>query len=228
MDMNNPARGVLMFFKEILNPQAYLNLVYSMASFPLGLFYFIFLVTGLALGVSLTIVWIGIPILLFVSLGSLAFGNFERFLVIHLLKENVPALLMPAKDQDDLLSPVKENLTNPVLLKSPLYLFLKFPLGLAAFIILTTLISLTLAFLTLPFTYEHVEIIGPGIFFGADLPDWHINGMGDALIGTLIGLFLWPVTLHISNALAWVQGKFARLMLSSEPMVETNVLPELI
>ena len=223
--MKTTARGVYRFFKVIIDPQAYLNLVYSLASFPLGIFYFVFLITGLGLGFSLIVVWVGLPILLFVGLGCLTLGNFERFMAIHLLKENVPAFFVRSKDQGDKLSQVKENLANPVLLKTPFYLFLKFPLGIASFVILVTLISLTLAFLTLPFTYETVELFGPGIFLGSDELVWHVDSMGNAVLGFLLGLVLWPATLHVTNLLTWVHAKFAKWMLNAEPMGNLKGIP---
>jgi hypothetical protein len=211
----------------MISPQAYINLIYSLATFPLGIFYFVFLVSGLALGVSLAIIWVGIPILMFVGLASLVMGSFERFMAIHLLKENIPELLFPSNLSRDIWSPIKENITNPVLWKSPIYLFLKFPLGLASFTVLVTMVSLTLALLTLPITYESMGIIGPGIFFGADLPAWHIDSMGDALLGSVVGLILWPVTLHVTNALTWVHAKFAKLMLSADPMEGFDAIPQI-
>jgi len=216
------------FLGVIIRPQAYINLVYSLASFPLGVFYFVFLVSGMALGISLSIVWVGVPILLFVEIGLLVMASFERFMAIHLLKEDVPAFLVSSKQSSDIWSPIKENFANPVLWKSPIYLFLKFPIGIATFTVLIILVSLTLAFLSLPFTYESMEIIGPGIFFGADLPVWHIDSMGDALLGSLLGLILWPITLHITHGLAWVHAKFARLMLSADPMVGFEVIPKAV
>ena len=217
--MKNTMLGIRRYFEVIVNPQAYINLVYSLASFPLGIFYFVFLVSGLALGVSLAIIWVGIPIFLFVGLASLVMGSFERFMSIHLLKEDIPVLIFPSKGNNDIWGPIKEKIANPMLWKSPIYLFLKFPLGITSFVVLVTQVSLTLAFLNLPFTYETMEIIGPGIFFGIDLPVWYIDSMGDALLGSVIGLLLWPVTLYISNGLTWVHAKFARIMLSAELMV---------
>ena len=55
------------------------------------------------------------------------------------------------------------------------------------------------------------------ISFGSGLPVWQIDSLGDALLAALIGLMLWPVTLHINNGLAWVHAKLAKLMLSINP-----------
>jgi len=60
--MKNPIQTAFLFFKVIVSGQAYLNLFYLLVAFPLGVFYFVFLVSGLSAGVSLAIIWVGIPI----------------------------------------------------------------------------------------------------------------------------------------------------------------------
>ena len=216
--MDDPKQSAFRFFSVIGNGQAYLNLLYLLASFPLGISYFVFLVSGLAVGISLSIIWVGIPILLLVGAGWWTLASFERFMAIHLLSEDIPEMSRPSNEGAGLWARFKEYFVNPVTWKSPLYLFLKFPLGTATFVILATLISLTLAFLTMPFTYEFLSEFQVGVFFGPGLPVWHIDNMSDALLGTLIGLILWPVTLHVTNGLAWVHAKFAKVMLSVDPM----------
>lgn len=224
--MNNPTKTVFRFFKVLVSGQAYLNLFYLLAAFPLGVFYFAFLVSGLLAGISLSIIWVGIPILLLVGVGWWVLASLERFMAIHWLKENVPAMAFPSNESTDIWARFQEFFTNPVTWKSPLYLFLKFPLGIATFVILITLISLTLALLSMPFTYESPPEFQIGVFFDPGLPSWHINGMNDALLGALIGLMLWPVTLHVTNGLAWVHAKFARVMLSADPMRRPTALVE--
>jgi len=206
------------FFSVMGRGQSYLNLFYLLVAFPLGVFYFVFLVSGLSTGISLLIVWVGIPILLLVGFGWWILAYFERFLAIYWLKEEVPAMALPSEPGVDTWTRVGAHITNPVTWKSLLYLLMKFPLGIATFVILVTLISLTLAFLTMPLTYEYLPDFQAGIFFGAGLPSWKIDSLGDALIGVLIGLILWPVTLQVANGLAWVLAKFARIMLSVDPM----------
>ena len=63
-------------------PQTYRNILYLLASFPLGLCYFIFLITALSIGVSTLIVWIGIPILLLTVGAWWGLAAFERGLAI--------------------------------------------------------------------------------------------------------------------------------------------------
>ena len=43
-----------------VKPQTYLNILYLLLAFPLGIAYFVFLVTGFSLGISLLILWVGL------------------------------------------------------------------------------------------------------------------------------------------------------------------------
>ncbi|MGD8456628.1 MAG: sensor domain-containing protein [Anaerolineales bacterium] len=199
------------FFKVVVEGQTYLNLFYLGAAFPLGLFYFVFLVSGIALGISLSIIWVGIPILLLVGGTCWALAAFERTLVVQLLKEDIPPIVVPINLDRELWADFKRYYTTPTAWKGLLYLLLKFPLGLATFVVLATLIPLTIAFLSMPFTYDNVQ------FFQVGLSFWIVDSLGEALFGALIGLILVPVTLNITNALAWIHARFARVMLGAEP-----------
>ncbi|MCK5645321.1 MAG: sensor domain-containing protein, partial [Anaerolineales bacterium] len=80
--MNNPIQNPGRFFKVVLSKQAYLNLLYLLAAFPLGIFYFVFLISGLSTGISLVIIWVGIPILLLVGIAWWGLANLERIMAI--------------------------------------------------------------------------------------------------------------------------------------------------
>ncbi len=220
--MINPIQILVRFFKVVASGQAYLNMIYLLAAFPLGVIYFVFLVSGLSIGISLSLVWVGIPLLLVVGIGWWLFAKFECLLAIHWLKEEVPPMI-PAPGVTLVQSAPKSfweyfkgYFLNPVTWKSPVYLLLKFPLGIATFVILATLVALTLAFLTSPLTYELLDFQIGG-FFSPGKGVWQIDSMGEALLGTLIGLLLWPLTMQITNGLAWIHAKFARVMLSVDP-----------
>jgi hypothetical protein len=221
--MNNPIQNVLRFFSVMGNGQSYLNMIYLLASFPLGVFYFVFLVSGLSLGISLVIIWVGIPILLIVGIGIWGFANFERSITIHLLKEDLPSLSIPTSVGTDIWARIKNHLLKPVTWKSILYLSLKFPLGIFTFVVLATLISLTLAFLTMPINFNFMHSSQAGIFLNSSNPIWTIDSLGDALLLAIIGLMMWPITMHVSNRLAWVHAKFARIMLNNDSIGRLNL-----
>ena len=223
--MNNPNQSILRFFRVMANGQSYLSMIYLLASFPLGVVYFVFLVSGLSLGISLVIIWVGIPILLIVGIVIWGFANFERSITIHMLKEDLPSLSIHTKDGTDIWARIKDHLSKPVAWKSILYLFLKFPLGIFTFVVLATLISLTLAFLTMPINYTFMDSSQAGIFLSLGNSIWTIDSLGEALLLAIIGLMMWPITMHVSNQLAWVHAKFARIMLNNDSIGHLNLTP---
>src|ERR1051326_2452434 len=83
------------FFSVARQGQTYLNLLYLLSAFPLGMVYFILLVTGISVGLGTLIIWIGIPILLITIIMWDGFASLERILVRNWLRVSVPYM----KDQ---------------------------------------------------------------------------------------------------------------------------------
>ena len=192
-----------------------LNLLYLLLSFPLGIFYFVFLVTGISLGIGLAIVWVGLIILVGVFAAWYAFTAFERGMAIGMLREDI----LPMSQQDlsglTLWKKFTATLANPVTWKGLAYLLAKFPLGIISFVVLVTLLSVSAAFLTMPFYYTYVN---PEITLWGDstlYPMLLVDTLGEAMLGSMVGVILTLVSLHILNGLAWVSGKFAKVMLGN-------------
>ena len=78
------------FFGVVVRPRTWLNVLFQVLAFPLGLFYFIFLVTGSLWASASSIIWVGIPILLVVAGAWWLFGAFERVQAKYLLGADVP------------------------------------------------------------------------------------------------------------------------------------------
>jgi len=198
------------FFGVVIRGQTYLNLVYLFLAFPLGLFYFILLVTGFSLGFGLLIVLVGVFILAGMFVAWWACAVFERQLAISLLHEDIPPMSRSAPAGMTTWDRIKSHLANPVTWKSLAYLLVKFPLGILIFVVLVTLISLTLAFLAAPVLYRFfpMEILHFGIQYIL------IDTLWKAIVCFFVGVALIFPTLHIFNGLAWISGRFARVMLS--------------
>jgi hypothetical protein len=69
----------------------------------------------------------------------------------------------------------------------------------------------------MPFLYEFVPCVRTGACLNVGLPGWQVDSLGRALLVGLLGLILWPMTLHVTNGMAWVHAKLARVMLSADP-----------
>lgn len=191
------------FFGVIADPQSYLNIIYLLIAFPLGTFYFVFLVTGLSLGFGLFITLLGIPILLLVLGGSAVLCSFERSVANTLLKEDIPATYSQSTTEG-LWSRLKVHLSNRPTWTGIIYLLLKFPIGIATFTIAVTLISVSLSLLTAPIYYSFVDM---------SLGFWNIDMLWEAFVLTLIGIPMVFISLHLMNGAAFLSGRLARVML---------------
>lgn len=87
--MNETTDIVKKFFGVVTRERTYLNIIYLLLAFPLRTAYFVFLVTGLSLGLSLPF-WVGILILLFMIIAWWGLVVFERQLAIWLLHVDFP------------------------------------------------------------------------------------------------------------------------------------------
>ncbi|HET6360850.1 MAG TPA: sensor domain-containing protein [Gemmatimonadota bacterium] len=199
---SNPVRGI---FGILAWPRTYLNIAYLMIGFPIGLAYFVFYVVAGALGVGLAILGIGIVILFLLVLAAWALAHFERGLANTLLGAGVSPPPPTAVDEGGW-PWVKSVLGNSVTWKGLVFQLLKFPLGLASWIVTVVVISVVGGFLAAPIV----------VAFGGTIqvdPWWVVNTQETAWIATLIGLVAVVPALHLLNGLAHLWGMFARLML---------------
>ena len=207
---------------------SYANLAFLALAFPLGLAYFIFLAVGFPLGFGLTIVWVGLPILAVVFGGAWLFARFERFLAIKLLGADVPPMAPPAGPTPlGFWARIKAFLSNPVTWKGLGYLSVKFPLGIATFVMFVTLTTVTLSFLLAPFYYAWLPI-PPSFEF--DLWSWEIDSFGEALAVSGIGALMALLTINLFNLVAWGWRELAAALLGSRrfatPAASTPSAPE--
>ncbi|MBN2499724.1 MAG: sensor domain-containing protein [Anaerolineales bacterium] len=203
------------FFGVMGSGKAYLTLIYNALAFPLGLFYFIFLVTGLSVSVPLIIVFVGLLLVPLMMASWWFMAWFERVLAIALLGEKIGPMTLPTHPEDDFWTRVKNFLVNPVTWKSLVYLLFKLPLGIIALIVLTVLGSLALSFLALP-------VLTLGFGMPLEINWWggiqySLQSPALALPFFLLGILMWPISLHASNLLGLINGWFARVMLGQYP-----------
>jgi Putative sensor len=194
----------------VVNPQTYLNLAYLLLAFPLGLFYFIFLVTGFSLGVGLAVLWIGIPLLIAVLMLSRVFANLERQLTSKLLGINIASANITT--QGNLWQRAKALVSNPSTWAEMFYLFSKFVMGVFSFVLVIALLATSLGLMATPFFWNQWGIeawdVGiPGI--------WTVDSFPKALGVSVIGVIIGVASLHITNGLAWLYGEYTKAMLES-------------
>ena len=209
------------FWSVARERQTYLNLLYLLAAFPLGLFYFVLLVIGISLGISTLIIWIGIPILLVTIILWEWCARFERYLVGHLLGLPIRFTDDPRLAGQSWGKQFLGRLRSPVTWTSLVYLILDFPFGIIAFSLVITMLSasLSLTFGWLAYLIDTLAYHAGGggyissVFF---VPiTGHIEPGAVAFFVGLCGLGVLATiaSLHVLNSLAYGWGLVARFLL---------------
>ncbi len=193
------------YFGVITKGRTYLNLIYLSLVFPLGLLYFVYLITGLSLSAGLLILIISIPFILVFVLSWWGFIHLERLQAHYLLGIK----LDPINGKETrFFSRCWEWIRHPLNWKGLLFLLIKFPFGIVTFVIGTILLSIVSVLIAAPFYYSDAEIYEI-VAFGKI-----IDTLPEALLVSLIGLALLFPVLHICNAVAFVWKKMSELLLN--------------
>ncbi|MXV61389.1 histidine kinase [Natronorubrum sp. JWXQ-INN-674] len=227
------AAGVRRFVGVSFRRQTYLNLAYLLLAFPLGIAYVVFVAVGFGLGVGLSVILVGLPLLAVVFVISLAIAGFDRWLTAALLTVDIEPRTRPAGEtrREQIVSVV----THPKTWSSVLYLPTKLALGTVSFALAVTGLSTGASMLMIPFYYDQPGLyvgvfsdrapeIHQSLYLGWDyllvgiegvitVGYWEITTLPQALAAAALGFVVLCGTFHALNALARLWGRFARLAL---------------
>ena len=95
-------------------------------------------------------------------------------------------------------------MSNPRTWTGLLFLIVKFPIGVASFVLATLLLTGSVGLLAAPIYYRWSDIN-----FGI----WRVDSLGEASILVPIGIVMAIVTPHVLNFAAFLSGRLAYLML---------------
>ncbi|MBV9710270.1 MAG: sensor domain-containing protein [Ktedonobacteraceae bacterium] len=213
-------------FRILWEKQTYVNLLYLLVAFPLGIFYIVVLLLGLVSILSNVVTVIpGIFILLLAIFVWWRLAKFERNLAMRWLHVEISPMAPPRKEDLKRLERFSVHLTNVVTWKSLAYLFVKFPLGTFSFVAILNLFVLTLG-LTV-FSLIIGLLVLPFLYLFRALPrgcgEWReartsregmaVDRVRLFLLLSLTGFGFALIAFHVLNILASVSGQFARVML---------------
>src|SRR6202035_145458 len=188
------------FLHAMVEPRSYLNALYLLTAFPLGLTYFLVLTAGMISGAFLSIVAVGLLILLATMVAAWGFALFERELAIGLLRVQVPPLSLP---DPELLSPWRmlvRHLRQTATWRSLIYLFLKLPFGIFASLVSGALLGVSILGILYPLIKINMDGVGP-------------QSLGNFIFPGVFAFAGLALSMHVLNAVARAWGRFAGDML---------------
>ena len=203
------------FFRVVKRPQTWLNVLFQWLAFPLGLFYFIFLVVGLSLGLGLLVVWVGIPILLVVAGAWWLFGSFERIQAQYLLQADVGPAPRSWETVDGVWAKLKAHFANGATWRDLAYLMAKLPFGIVSFTLSVTAVAVVAWLAAFPaawywdfhlITWDSTGTVGSSTGQGYT-PTWWM-----AILAVPAAILAFFVFLHVLNGWGWVCARWAELL----------------
>lgn len=203
--MGNKKYSDTRFFDMLIEKQTYLNFLYSVIAFPLGILYFIFLCTGILLGTVLLLIWVGVPFLIFVFDAIWFLARFERKLSIWFFGVEIPVISKDIQYDPIQMKIFLSYLKNRRTWRFIGYLILKFPLGIISVIVPVVFLSLSFFMLYIPLN----SVFGKIRVFNFFTTESFIEATF-AFFGATI---LWFSLLNIINWLSLVLKRFSKKML---------------
>ncbi len=185
--------------------RTYKNMLYLFLMFPLGILYFVYIITGFSVSMGLLVTFIGIPLLILFLLSFGGIAWFQGRLTEVLLGIRMPRKRRKFRAKGTLWTRLKLSFKNPRLYSSMLYLFLMFPLGIIYFVMTITMISTSIALVLSPIAYLLRESL--------DLPGGMPGPLWFQLVTMLVGLIMLTWSLHLVNLLARLHGKMSKKLL---------------
>ncbi|MFN2560474.1 MAG: sensor histidine kinase [Jatrophihabitans sp.] len=127
-------RPVSRLLSELLRRRTWREALYGLVGLPIGIAGFVFTIVALALSGGLLITFIGLPLLAATGLASRQIAAGLRRLANRLVGADIPAP-QPFRPERGLLGWIGSCLRDGTAWRSRLYLVLKFPLGIAGFVV---------------------------------------------------------------------------------------------
>ena len=177
------------------------NLIYLLLSLPIGILYFVVLITGFSLGAGLLITLIGIPILVAMIFVTYILGDLDRKMTSLLLGVNIAKPEARPSNDDSARAILVAQVKSLQFWKELGYLLLKMPLGVISFTIAIVLVTLSLGLIAAPVIVTYVPAAQMQLWNG-----FEIDTMQRAVVTSVAGLLLGAVSVALINGYAKLMG----------------------
>jgi len=199
------------FFGVYTDVRAWGSLLYMLIAFVTGIIYFTWAVTGVSVSVSFLIFIFGFPLALLFLLSVRGLALLEGRLVEALLGIRMPRRPLFSHQNMKWFDRLKALITDKATWLMIVYMLIQFVLGIVYFVVLVTVLSLSLTFIALPFVQLFWDI--PVVQWDTQhifLPYWVL------VLMSFGGLMLWTSFMHLARGIGQLHGRMAKTMLVSE------------
>lgn len=184
--------------------------IHLLLNLPLGIVYFVVLITGVALGTGLLITLIGIPVLIATGWMVRTMGNIERARMNGFLGTTLRDPYRPAALETGWLTRLFAIGKDPATWRDFLFLMLRLPMGIFTFTVSVATWAVAGGLLSSPVTYWF------GVFrlqFGP----WVFDGPIAVMLATLGGVLMTLLAFGITRGLARLEMVLAAALLDASP-----------
>jgi Putative sensor len=179
------------------------TLLHNLLGLPLGIAYFVWLVTGLSLGAGLVITLVGIPILTLVLASVRPLQAAERGMANALLGAGIPDVPI-TPGGEGLLGRFKAYWTDGATWRGVAYLLARFPVGIATFTIAMASYGTAAALIAAPL------LVGLDAGDAWDIGLWQVDTVLEGAALVPLGLLTLVASGWISEGMGWMSREFAR------------------
>ena len=190
-------------FGPVIQRQTWMNLLYLLFSFPFGLLYFVIVTVLFSAGIGLAVVYVGFYILIAAFFVTGVIATIDRHFVNLFLHAGIPAPAPVPPTSGNVFRRVRGMTKRPGAWKRAGYVFGQFVLGTVSFVLVMTLMPLSLILLTLPLTYRFIAVTVV----------WPVETFDEAIYYCCFGAIFTLLSVHVLNGWAGVCRRFARRML---------------
>ncbi|MEZ3164306.1 sensor domain-containing protein [Halorubrum sp. RMP-47] len=218
--------------------RTYAAAVYLALSFPLGIAYFVCTVVGLSLGLSLSVLLVGVPILAATLGGVVLVSVGERVLARRLLGADVDAPSWKVTEASGVADRILAVVTDLAVWGALVFVLSKLVVGVAGFTLLTVVLSVGGSLLATPLYYDtpgatvglilpepirrELSLVVPweqfevGVSFIVRLTSWEVSTLPGALLMSLLGVGVFLLGLNVLSAAGWLCARWAELTLGTD------------
>ncbi len=187
------------------DPQTYRTAAYLTTGLFFGIFDFVVIVTGFALGLGLAITVIGFPVLVATFAVAHSLATLERRLARSLLNAPIPKTRVSAIPSGGYIARLRNHLSNQRTWAELSFLILRLPMGILDFVVVVSVVGLALG----GFVYPWLTFFGVESSVGS----WVIDTVPESLLYVPVSTMFLIVGGRLIEAWGTVSRTFATRLL---------------